>query len=127
MHEAGEGGVTFWRLHTFIAHQRSDSWIRRGCRINRLELKLPAEVLQLAPLVRRAEGVAQAGVDEGQETLEDVAGNFGKDQDNFLLGDVAAKVAVDSQQCGEEAAGRYLEESMYKNSQLFVSIMFKKP
>ena len=61
-------------------------------------MELSAEVLQLASLVRRAEGVAQAGVDEGQETLEDVAGNFGKDQDNFLLGNVAAKVAVDSQQ-----------------------------
>jgi hypothetical protein len=120
VHIAGHRGVAFWRLDNFVAHQRSDSRIRRWCRINRLELELSAEVLQLSSLVRRAQSVAQPGVDEGKETVEDVARDFGKDQDNFLLGHIAAEVAVDCKQLGEEAAGRYLKESMLHNKSYLI-------
>ncbi len=77
--------------------------------MNRLELKLSAQVLQFTSLVRCAEGVAQTGVDEGQETLEDVAGDFGEDDNNFFLSDVIAKVTVNSQQCCKEGACRHLK------------------
>jgi hypothetical protein len=54
-----------------------------------------AEILKFTSLARRVHVLTQPGVDQGQETLEDVTGDFGKDKNNFIVYYVTAEVAVD--------------------------------
>ena len=109
MHETGQAGVAFRRLDVLEARQTSGRSCG-GSRKDWIKLELTTETLQF---VDDAHVVARAGVDEREKTFQNFSGNSGKNDDYFVICDIAALVAVDGQERGKEATGWDLEDLRY--------------